>query len=217
VIGKPARNRGMPSWNKGLTKKTDDRVKRYGDTLREGYKSGRLKSKKYKHTEETKEKLSKIAHQRIRDGYTASRGKRVKFKFDQDIIDCDSILEWACLKYITKNFYVKFINRSSLKLKWYDNCHDKHIYNPDFDILIEDDIRIIVECKYSEHNNVGYTDQLFVNYFDMAQAKRKILAEHCYKNNLGMIWYTQNWDIQGYNDALEKFRSLKEEDGKLIF
>jgi len=49
------------AWNKGLTKETDERVKRYATACHEGYKSGRNKPsfKGKKHPQETKDRISK--------------------------------------------------------------------------------------------------------------------------------------------------------------
>lgn len=60
--------KGHTAWNKGLTKETDERVKKNGQTLSENIKSGKTENKSLgrKHSEETKQKLSekmKIAHE----------------------------------------------------------------------------------------------------------------------------------------------------------
>lgn len=52
---------GHPSWNKGLTKETDSRVKEFSEALREKYKTGELTPsfKGRTHTQETKELISR--------------------------------------------------------------------------------------------------------------------------------------------------------------
>ncbi len=50
---------GKNSWNKGLTKETDDRVKAQANTLKDGYKNGRLLPTCKGHSQETKDKISK--------------------------------------------------------------------------------------------------------------------------------------------------------------
>lgn len=55
---------GKCAWNKGLTKETDERVKHYGETLKQHYKEGKI-TNFHKQTEETKKKISesmKLAH-----------------------------------------------------------------------------------------------------------------------------------------------------------
>ena len=49
---------GKPAWNKGLTKDTDERVKKTANTLKENYNSGKIQPKRFSHTEETKKKIS---------------------------------------------------------------------------------------------------------------------------------------------------------------
>lgn len=58
-------------WNKGLTKETDERVKKGGETFRKRLKNGEIKNSflNKKHTNETKNKISesmKIAHKEHR-------------------------------------------------------------------------------------------------------------------------------------------------------
>ena len=47
-------------WNKGLTKNTDDRIKKCSITFHINYKKGLHKAFSHKHTPEVKEKLSEI-------------------------------------------------------------------------------------------------------------------------------------------------------------
>ena len=57
------------AWNKGLTAKTDERVKKYADTFKKRIKNGEIKFKKRSLTEEQKAKLSaymKKAHEEKR-------------------------------------------------------------------------------------------------------------------------------------------------------
>jgi hypothetical protein len=72
-------NIGKTSWNKGLTKENDDRVKKYSKTLKgrdfsEQHKNALKKSKsttenmgKYERTEETKNKLRKAAQKQFNE------------------------------------------------------------------------------------------------------------------------------------------------------
>lgn len=49
---------GHVAWNKGLTKETDERVKKISETYRKNIESGKIVIKGHKHTEESKQKLS---------------------------------------------------------------------------------------------------------------------------------------------------------------
>jgi len=161
------------------------------------------------HTKATKRKLAAIAHKRIRDGYSVSFGRRVKFRFHDTYVNCDSVLEWSCLNHLTEIFEVINIQRSLVHIKWEDSYGEEHLYNPDFDMLISDDIKLVIECKYSENCCYGNAGMLFPFYFEAARIKKMELVKYCYANGLGMIWYHQNWDIDRYNNALNIFKELQ--------
>lgn len=48
------------AWNKGLTKETDERVKKQGRTFHNRYVNGEINRSSSKHSEETKRKISEI-------------------------------------------------------------------------------------------------------------------------------------------------------------
>lgn len=52
--------KGHIAWNKGLTKETDDRVRKRAETFRKNFLSGKTVIKGHKHTEETKQKISEL-------------------------------------------------------------------------------------------------------------------------------------------------------------
>ena len=58
--GNGGATKGYPIWNKGLTKETDERVKKYVNTLKQKYESGEIVPSWVgrKHTEEQKLKIS---------------------------------------------------------------------------------------------------------------------------------------------------------------
>ena len=51
--------KGHPAWNKGLTKETDERIKKASDKYHENFINGKFIIKGHPHTKETKELLSK--------------------------------------------------------------------------------------------------------------------------------------------------------------
>ena len=51
---------GHKAWNKGLTKETDERIKKASEKFHERFEKGEIKIKGHPHSKETKEKLSKI-------------------------------------------------------------------------------------------------------------------------------------------------------------
>lgn len=60
---------GHTAWNKGKTKETDERVRKYGETCSEGYNSGRLINSNLgkHHTEEEKKHLSEKRKQFLKE------------------------------------------------------------------------------------------------------------------------------------------------------
>lgn len=110
--GKP----GSPSWCKGLTKDSDDRVRQISNTLK-----GRPKS------EETKKKLSEKAKANGAGGYqpTGGRGKKGYYKGYW----CDSSWELAWIIYSLDN-HIKFI-KNTKKFPYLYNGKIKN-YIPDF-------------------------------------------------------------------------------------
>lgn len=56
----PEIGKGHKAWNKGLTKETDERLKKYGETFSRKAKNGEYKNLSHPHTKETKELLSRI-------------------------------------------------------------------------------------------------------------------------------------------------------------
>jgi hypothetical protein len=114
-------------WNKGLTKLTDDRVKKSGDTFSGNLKSGKTKKSwsGRKHSEETKKKLSSNGGYRKGSG----RGKSGWYKGHW----CDSTWELAWVIY-NLDHGIKFErNKEGFEYKYLGK---KFKYYPDF--IIED-------------------------------------------------------------------------------
>lgn len=122
------------SWNKGKTKETDKRIKKYSQTISEGYRSGRLKPTflgKH-HTEETKQKLSKHGGIRSHSG----RGKQGRYHG----FWCNSTWELAWIVYQEEHGVKFWKYRGYFKYTFKGKIHK---YYPDFQL--EDET--IVEIK----------------------------------------------------------------------
>ena len=73
--------KGKPSWNKGLTKETDERIKKSVEKTKELYKSGQLQYsfKDKHHTKESREKISKsMKNNKNAGGYRKGSGRGKK-------------------------------------------------------------------------------------------------------------------------------------------
>ena len=124
--------RASSCWNKGLTKDTDERIKKQGETFHSRVKNGEIKIQGHKHSIETKEILSKK-----RSEYLASAENAGGFK---DV-------GWYKIKNIKNEEYVVrglweynvALKLNELNILWIRNQYlnyfvdeVKKIYNPDF-------------------------------------------------------------------------------------
>ena len=140
-------------WNKGLTKETDERVKKYGETLTVRYK-GTEEGKRifsHPHSLEYKQKMSEVAKQRHFGGWHTSR------TFDYKGIKLDSQYELDVAKELDEN-QIKW-ERPSYFI-WKDNTGNEHRYYPDF-YLPEYNVYLDPKNDYLIHNEskrFGITD-----------------------------------------------------------
>lgn len=113
------------AWNKGLTKDSDERVRKQGETFSERYK-GTDEGKRifsHPHTEEHKQKMREIAIRRHLGGWHTSK----TIKYDDKTLDSTYELEVA-----------KSLDENSIEwtrpnyLIWQDDSGRKHRYYPDF-------------------------------------------------------------------------------------
>ena len=124
--------RASSCWNKGLTKDTDERIKKQGETFHSRVENGEIKIQGHKHSIETKEILSKK-----RSEYLASAENAGGFK---DV-------GWYKIKNIKNEEYVVrglweynvALKLNELNILWIRNQYlnyfidgVKKIYNPDF-------------------------------------------------------------------------------------
>lgn len=163
-------------WNKGKTKETDDRVRQCGNTLRNRWASGEVKIGGHKHTEATKRRLSTVAKERKLGGY--KRGSGVgKFGWYKGVY-CDSSWELAyviyCMdhgipiercterrKYVyggkTKTYIPDFLVRHYRVVEVKGYCSEqwkaKMKYNPDVEVLYEEEMKHIIEYVSSRYGS----------------------------------------------------------------
>lgn len=103
------KNQGHPAWNKGLTKETDIRVKRYGETYRKRVKSGKIIPWIRGKTKETDErialsskKISNSVNERVkRNEWHKSLGKKKRVEYKRIMLD--SSWEVIVAEYLDKN------------------------------------------------------------------------------------------------------------------
>lgn len=128
-------------WNKGLTKETDERLRKKAERAKGKYKNGH---KPYKHTEETKKRISESQKQRCKELGTNLCGKGLRGHYKGFI--CQSSWELAYVIYCLDHGINIIRNKQYFE---YILDGEKHLYFPDF---YEVDNNLYVEIK-------GYYDK----------------------------------------------------------
>lgn len=123
---------GHKAWNKGLTKETDSRLKKFSERTLEKIANGELKIIGHKHSKETKEKLSIIRSEILSNNEKCGGFRNVKWYRVKNINNEEYVVRgtWE------KNFALKL---NSLNILWIKNKYlnyfineVKKTYNPDF-------------------------------------------------------------------------------------
>ena len=144
---------GRPAWNKGLTKDTDERIKKQCETFHKRFESGEIKIQSHPHSKETKEILSKI-----RSDYLASTENAGGFKdvgwYKISNVNNEEFIVRGLWEY---NVALKLNDQNIL---WIRNQYlnyfidgVKKTYNPDF-YLPEFDEYIEVKGFFSEKDKI---------------------------------------------------------------
>ena len=124
--------RSTSCWNKGLTKDTDERIKKQGETFHSRVENGEIKIQGHKHSVETKEILSKK-----RSEYLASAENAGGFKD----VGWYKIKNIKNIEYVVRGLweYNVALKLNELNILWIRNQYlnyfvdeVKKIYNPDF-------------------------------------------------------------------------------------
>lgn len=118
-------SKSKPSWNKGLTKETDERIRKSVETFKQNLKNGKTtpSRKGSSLTKEAKENLSKLAKEKKFGGCRYSK------KFEYKGIILESSYELNLAIDLDKNF-VSWIRPKPLI--WLDKENKEHRYYPDF-------------------------------------------------------------------------------------
>lgn len=145
--------RSTSCWNKGLTKDTDERIKKQSETFHSRVENGEIKIQGHKHSIETKEILSKK-----RSEYLASAENAGGFKD----VGWYKIKNIKNIEYVVRGLweYNVALKLNELNILWIRNQYlnyfindVKKIYNPDF-YLPELDEYIEVKGYFSDKDKI---------------------------------------------------------------
>lgn len=135
--------KGCTPWNKGKTKETNSVLLKQSITLSKRYATGELQPHFTPHSQETKNKLSKVAKERKLGGYVRGSGRGKKGWYKGHF--CDSSWELAYVMYcLDHNISIK---RNTEKRQYVYKNKTKN-YIPDF--LVEDKLVEIKGYKTEE-------------------------------------------------------------------
>ena len=120
------------AWNKGLTKETDSRIKKYSDTFHKNHELGIHKSFSHKHTEEYKQKMSVIAKKNGLGGFAWRKG------ISYNGVKLDSSYEVSVAESLDRN-NIKWERPSGIKyyLDGKQHCYTPDFYLPDYDVYLD--------------------------------------------------------------------------------
>lgn len=121
------------SWNKGLTEKDDDRVKKNSDKIRKYYQKHDASFKGKKHTKETKRKMSQTIKKRYEDGWMPKAGRCKKIWYESDIagkVSLDGTWELKVAIYLDLN-NIEW-KRNTERFPYFGEDEKIHYYTPDF-------------------------------------------------------------------------------------
>lgn len=169
-------NHERGAWNKGLTKDTDERIKKRSETFSKRYKGTEEGKRIFSHpqSEEHKQKMRKIAFERHWGGWHTSKS------IEYNGTNLDSTYEFEVAKTLDEN-QVKW-ERPTYFI-WEDTKGIKHRYYPDF-YLPEYNVYLDPKNDYLINNKTkkfGITD---VEKIEIVQQQNRIHIIILDKNNL---------------------------------
>lgn len=130
-------------WNKGLTKETDERVRKQGETYRKNFENGTIVIKGHPHSDETRKKLSEITKQRYLNGWDSKAGRAPKYKYtkkDGRVVSLDGSWELKVAEYFD-NIGIEWERNTKrfpyINLKGNDATYCPDFYLPSKDLYIE--------------------------------------------------------------------------------
>lgn len=165
-------NRKHVSWNKGLTKETDERIEKQSQTRINNNKLGLYKIYDHSHSERTKEILRQKA---LSNPYKRKCKKTVEYiKKDGSKVFLDSTYEIKTAN-ILEELGILWERPNSLV--WIDKNNRKHNYFPDF-YLLDYDIYLDPKNEYCFKVQKEKIDYIKINYKNVYFMHEEDINEH---------------------------------------
>lgn len=148
--------KGKPAWNKGLTKETDARVKKCGETFSKNYHDGKFTLKNPMDNLENRVKLSQTVSSKVKSGtWHVSLAKNMHIEYHG--VDLHGMWELKYAQYLDAH-EIKWL-RPTIKFPYTFDGKLRH-YTPDF-YLVDEDLYIEIkgyktdkdEAKWSQFPN----------------------------------------------------------------
>lgn len=125
--------RGKASWNKGLSKDTDDRLAQASKTLKENVLSGKTVFRKWNHSSETKMKMSEGKKKLYLSGWEPTCGRAKKYDYTSHVagkIKVDGKWEIEAAMFLDSIGVVW--KRNTRRFEYTNLAGKKSTYQPDF-------------------------------------------------------------------------------------
>jgi hypothetical protein len=151
-------------------------------------------------SKEAREKLSLARIKKIQEGVVNSSGTKCQFSFQNEIIKCDSRLEYSCLLWFTLNYQCSSMKRNGLVIPYVFNDHKK-LFLPDF-LITTDSSQYLVEVK--SIISVQSVNEKWHFYNETSLLKEKALINFCEGKNLTPFWYTMKTDTKLYRKVIQE-------------
>jgi hypothetical protein len=124
---------------------------------------------------------------RIDNGTLFSKSIRCEYIFNDKKIRCDSKLEYVCLTYFQSKYDVIYMDRAQMILSY--QLDDKVLnYFPDFEIVLKDGTKYLVECKGVVGKKLS---DKWHDYNRKSVEKKKVLEKWCQENGYIPFWFDQ--------------------------
>lgn len=161
------------AWNKGLTKETDNRIKKCSETFHKNHKLGKHKSFSHQHTKEHKQKMSILAKKNGLGGFAWRKG------ILYNNIKLDSSYEVIVAKSLDEN-NIKWERPNRIK---YFIGNEEHHYTPDF-YLPEYDVYLDPKNDFLINNPNPKTGIFDIDKIKIVEEQNNIKCIVLDKNNL---------------------------------